>query len=45
MAAVIGPPVTGVLLAWLPIEQFFAVDAATFAASACAVALVGRGYA
>lgn len=42
LAAVLGPPLTGVLLAWLPIEQFFAIDAATFGASALAIALLSR---
>lgn len=45
LSAVIGPPLTGVLLAVLPIEQFFTLDAATFGASAVAVAALGRAYA
>lgn len=45
LAAVIGPPMVGALLAFLPIEQLFAIDAATFAASALAILWLGRGYA
>jgi MFS family permease len=45
LALVLGPSLTGVLLAVMPIERFFAIDTATFAASACAIAALGRGHA
>lgn len=45
LARVLGPGLTGVLLAFLPIEQFFAIDAATFLASALSILAIGRGVA
>ena len=44
LALIVGPSLTGVLLAWIPISQFFSIDTATFAASALAIAALGRGY-
>ncbi len=42
LAAVLGPPLTGLLLARLSIEEFFAIDATTFCASALTVFALGR---
>ncbi len=43
LAMALGPAVTGVLLAAIPLVQFFALDALTFVASAIAVRALGRG--
>jgi MFS transporter, DHA3 family, macrolide efflux protein len=43
-ALVVGPTLTGALLGVVPITQFFAVDGASFVASAAAIATLGRGY-
>ncbi len=45
LAMALGPAVTGVLLAAMPLVHFFALDALTFIASAIAVRALGRGYA
>ena len=45
LAMALGPAVTGVLLAAIPLAHFFAIDALTFVASAIAVRALGRGYA
>ena len=45
LALVLGPSLTGVLLALMPISGFFGINAATFAASGLAIAALGRGYA
>jgi MFS family permease len=45
LALVLGPSLTGILLAYLPIPSFFAIDAASFVASALAILALGRGFA
>jgi MFS family permease len=45
LALVLGPTLTGVLLAVMPIPGFFAINTATFAASGLAILALGRGYA
>ena len=45
LAMALGPAITGMLLAVLPLVHFFALDALTFVASAIAVRALGRGYA
>jgi MFS family permease len=45
LALVLGPSLTGVLLALMPIPGFFAINTATFAASGLAILALGRGYA
>jgi DHA3 family macrolide efflux protein-like MFS transporter len=45
LARVLGPGLTGVLLSFLPITQFFAIDAASFLASALAIWTLGRQFA
>jgi MFS family permease len=45
LAFVLGPSLTGVLLALIPISGFFGINAATFAASGLAIVALGRGYA
>jgi MFS family permease len=42
LARTIAPSLTGALLALIPIEQFFAVDAVTYLASAAAIAALPR---
>jgi hypothetical protein len=44
VALILGPSLTGVLLGLVPITAFFAFDAASFIASALAIAALGRGY-
>ena len=45
LALTLGPMLTGLLLAWMPLQMFFTLDAATFAASALFIASLGRHYA
>jgi len=42
LSLIIGPGITGLLLGLIPISQFFSLNAATFLASAVAVAAIGR---
>ncbi len=44
LALTLGPTATGLLLAWMPLRMFFALDAATFAVSAVFIASLGRRY-
>ena len=44
MARIFAPGVAGVIIAFLPIEQFFTLDALTFAISAVAVWGIGRNF-
>ena len=45
LAVALGPSATGLLLAWIPLQHFFAVDAMTFVLSAVLIASLGRNYA
>jgi len=45
LAMALGPSVTGLLLTWIPLQQFFGVDALTFVLSALLITSLGRGYA
>lgn len=45
LARALGPGLVGVLVALLPVAQFFTLDAVSFAISAGAVYALGRGYA
>lgn len=45
LALTLGPSATGLLLAVMPLQMFFALDAATFVASALFIASLGRRYA
>ena len=45
IAFTVGPAATGLLLAWISMPAFFALDAATFVASAAVLLSLGRGYA
>jgi MFS family permease len=42
IARLLGPGLVALLAAWLPLEHFLTLDAATFAASALAILLIGR---
>ncbi|MEM7736987.1 MAG: MFS transporter [Deinococcota bacterium] len=44
LARVIGPGLAGVLLALMPMSQFFTIDAFSFGLSAAAVFLIGKGF-
>ncbi len=45
LAAALGPSATGLLLAVVPLQQFFGIDALTFVLSALLIRTLGRGYA
>lgn len=45
LALIVGPGLAGLLIAWLPLEHFFTLDAITFGLSALAVLALGRTYA
>ena len=45
LAMALGPSATGLLLAWMPLQMFFAVDALTFVLSALLIGSLGRRYA
>lgn len=45
LAVALGPSATGLLLAFMPLQAFFAVDAMTFIVSAILIASLGRRYA
>ena len=42
IARLLGPGLVALLAGWLPLEHFLTLDAATFLASATAIALIGR---
>ena len=44
LAAALGPSATGLLLALVPLQHFFGIDALTFVLSALAIRTLGRGY-
>jgi DHA3 family macrolide efflux protein-like MFS transporter len=45
LAMALGPSATGLLLTWMPLQLFFAVDALTFVLSAILIGSLGRRYA
>ncbi len=45
LAMALGPSATGLLLVWMPLQTFFAVDALSFVLSAILIGSLGRRYA
>jgi MFS family permease len=45
LALALGPSATGLLLAWIPLQSFFGLDALTFVLSAILIGSLGRRYA
>ena len=45
LSRIVGPGLAGLLIAWLPLEHFFTLDALTFGLSALAILALGRTYA
>ncbi len=44
MARIFAPGLAGLLIAFIPLEQFFTLDAITFGISAVALVAIGRGF-